>query len=134
MAYAAAKHLQRRDAAEALLAMLATIIRNGWMIHPSARFALPSVLRGFRRGLRRREPVRPSVSRMYRLNFHEYTSPWWWSRPPHALVLALLMHLVHLSWMRLRERAGVPAPPGRHEHYFAKRERFYPAEASSLKL
>lgn len=134
IAYAAGRHLQPRDAAEALVAMLATIARNGFLVHPSARHALPHVRRGFRRGLRRRDPVRPEVSRIYRLNFHEYASPWWWSRPPHAIVLALVLHLAHLSWMRLRERARVPPAPGRHERYFAARERFYPDGEATLEV
>lgn len=134
IAYSAGRHLQPRDALEALVAMQATIVRNGYLIHPSARHALPAVRRGFRRGLRRRDPVRPEVSRIFRLNFHEFASPWWWSRPPHAIVLALAMHLVHLSWMRLRERARVPAAPGRHERYFAARARFYPDDAATLQV
>jgi len=134
VAYCAGKLLHARDAAEALVAMLATILRNGYLVNDNARRAFPACLRGFLRGLRHRAPVRdPAVSRAFRLNFHEFASPWWWSRPPHALVLALSVHLVHLVWRRVRERV-LPAPPGRHERYFAARARFYPEAAATLRL
>ena len=134
IAYCAGKHLHARDAMEAFVAMMVTILRNGYLIDDTARRAFPGCIRGFVRGMRHREPVRDArVSRAFRLNFHEFASPWWWSRPPHALLLALSVHLVHLVWRRVRERF-LPAPPGRHERYFAKRARFYPEESATLTL
>ena len=134
IAFCAGKHLHARDAREALVAMLVTILRNGWLIDDSARRALPSCVKGFVRGLRRRVPLSdPAVSRAFRLNFHEFASPWWWSRPPHALLVALAMHLVHLVGRRLRERL-LPRRVTRHDRYFAERARFYPDRAATLRL
>jgi glycosyltransferase involved in cell wall biosynthesis len=134
IAYVAGKRLHARHAVGALIAMLATTVRNGYLVHPSARYAQPSCVAGFVRGLRHRDPVRSAnVSRAFRLNFHEYASPWWWSRPPQALILALLLHVLELAWLRVR-RVLPRRGPDRHERYFRERARFYPDEAASLQL
>ena len=134
IAYAAGRHLHLRDALGALVAMLATMMRNGWLVDDEARVAAPSIVRGFVRGLRRRDPVRPEVSRAYRLYFPDYASPWWWSRPSFALIVGLLINLAYRLWRIVRDPVLGGHPRGRHERYFERRARFYPEQAATLEL
>ncbi|HEU4979343.1 MAG TPA: glycosyltransferase family 2 protein [Solirubrobacteraceae bacterium] len=116
-AYIAAKLLRRRDAAEALVAILTGIVRDALRSDLPAGRALGPALGGFAHGLRHRSPVRnPEVSSVYRRNFHSFASPWWLSRTP-------------LEMLR-----GVPPNKRRREAYMQDRARFYPTRSATLEL
>jgi len=118
--YVAAKHLRLRDACEALVALLATNVRHAIRIEPAEFSVVRDTLAGFARGLRHREAVQNrDLSRAYRRNFHDFASPWWFSRPPR-------------EWLRRRD-PGSP-PPGRGDEYFETRRRFYPERAATLQF
>ena len=122
-AYIAAKLFAPRDAAAALLALVAQVVRDGVRQDREGLKAVPDVLKGFAHGLRRREPLRNrEISRVYRHNFFNYASPWWLSRPPAEIVASTLR----------RERNG--RPPGRREEYFEQRSRYYPSTAATLRF
>jgi GT2 family glycosyltransferase len=93
-AYIAAKLMRPRDALGALVALVAIGVRDGVRHDPAAFKAVPETVKGFAHGLRHRSPVRPEVSRAYRMNFHSYASPWWVSRPAGELLKALPGELV----------------------------------------
>jgi hypothetical protein len=120
MAYVAAKLLLPGDAAMALLnlAVKATLdlVRD-----PRRGGAVRELLRGARAGIRRREPVRQSVSRLYRHNFREFTSP-----------LPYLCHPVAL-WRAGGEPGGLKRYlESRHRAFYRKRPSMYPTETASL--
>ena len=101
-AYIAGKLLHPRDAAEALVALLARQVRDGLLDYPVVLRALPDTLLGFVHGLRNRDPVRNAeVSRAFRRNFESFASPWWVARPVGELVRKLPAELI------LRRRAPV---------------------------
>jgi GT2 family glycosyltransferase len=115
-AYIAAKLLRRRDAIEALVALLAYHIRDGVREDRAALRGILPCLRGLVHGLRHRDPVtNPELSRVYRRNFESFASPWWMSRPLPDLV------------------RRVPGP-GRYEEYFSERSRYYPGAAATLEF
>ena len=122
-AYIAGKLLRPRDAAETFVALLATSIRDARQYDRATFKALPFVMRGFARGLRNRAPVRPSVSRAYRLNYRSFASPWWLSRPPAQFVTSAL-----------KGANGNGKPPGRHAEYFSERAMYYPDRPAVLQL
>jgi GT2 family glycosyltransferase len=127
-AYVAAKLMRTRDAFGALVALLAIGIRDALRHDPVAIKAVPESVKGFAHGLRHRAPVRPEVSHAYRTNFHSYASPWWVSRPPAELLRALPGELV-----RTRTR-GELRPGGRLQDYYARRARYYPKSAATLRF
>jgi GT2 family glycosyltransferase len=117
-AYIAAKLFSPRYALEALVALLATHVRDGLRQDPHGFKAIPDVVKGFAHGLRHREPLaKQEISAVYRRNFFSYASPWWLSRPPRQFA----------------SRDGQP-PAGRREQYFADRARYYPAAATTLRF
>lgn len=129
-AYIAGKLMQPEDAAATLLAVLATITRDSLRIDRSAIRGLRAGLGGFRRGLRRRRPVRAEVSQAYRRHFHSFTPPWRISRAPRELLLALPGEV-------LRVARGLPRPTGdygRFHEYMGEHARFYPTSAQTLEL
>lgn len=130
-AYIAGKLFARRDAAEALVALLSRNVREAMRIDRRAAKALPHTVRGFFSGLRNRSPVsNPVVSRTYRRKFHSYASPWWLSRPVHQVLLGLPVELGR--WLlRLPSR---PEPPGRKAAYYAAREQYYPSSSATLQM
>jgi GT2 family glycosyltransferase len=116
-AYIAGKLLRPRDAAEALVAILAGIVRDALRSERPAIRAFWPALRGFANGLRHRAPVASAaVSRTYRRNFHSFASPWWLSRTPGEML------------------RGVPRSKRRRERYMQERARFYPTTAATLEL
>jgi GT2 family glycosyltransferase len=117
-AYIAAKLFGRRDAFEALVALVSQAVRDG-LRHDSAGLkAVPDVMRGFAHGLRHRAPLQnPEISRVYRRNFFSYASPWWLSRPVGEI---------------LRAKPGPQG--GRRELYFLERARYYPAGTATLRF
>jgi GT2 family glycosyltransferase len=124
--YVAAKLLRRRDAVEALIALLAHDIRDGLRIDRVALRAVPDTLRGYAHGLRHRNPVRNAdVSRAYRRSFLSFASPWWLSRPLGELLRALP------GETRQRRR---PRGIGRRERYYSERARYYPEHAATLRF
>lgn len=118
-AYIAGKLLRPRDALEVFIARVAVHLREGIRENPAALRALPDCFAGFFQGLRHRRPVRnPEVSRTYRLHFHSFASPWWFSRP--------LSHMLRGDYSRY--------PDGRVEKYFAERSRYYPEVTATLEF
>jgi len=71
--YVAGKLLRPADAAVALVNLSVRSLLEGLLDRGHLK-GLPAVLRGFRAGLRVREPVRPQVSRLYRRHFLEFGS------------------------------------------------------------
>jgi GT2 family glycosyltransferase len=124
--YIAAKLFHRRDAAEALVALLARSMRDALRTDRVALKAAPDTLKGFVDGLQHREPVRkPEVSRFYRRNFESFASPWRISRPLGQLVR-------ELPGETLQRRR--PMHVGRRDGYYAERSRYYPEEPATLKF
>ena len=114
-AYIAAKLLQPREAAGALVARLATHLREAIRVNPVAFRAIPKCLSGFMQGLRHRQPVRScEISRVYRRNFESFVSPWRVSRPPIEF---------------LRPRGD---PRRRREELFSNR--YYPETSDTLEF
>lgn len=131
-AYIAGKLLRPSDAISVFAAIVSTTVRDAYRDDRDALRALPHIARGFVRGLRRREPVSPHVSRLYRHNMHSFASPLAFARRPPELALALSLRLVRA--VRPSVAAGRPRDPGRREEYFAARARFYPDEAATLEI
>lgn len=126
-AYIAAKLLAPRDALEALVALLARAARDGIRTDGVALRALPDTLAGFRHGLRRRQPLRNHhISRFYRRNFETFASPWWLSRTPAELLLALPREAIR----RGTDESG--AALGRREAYYRERALLYSERAATL--
>jgi hypothetical protein len=124
--YIAAKLLQRRDAAEALVALLARNVRDGLREDRTALKALPDTVKGFVHGLRHREPVRKAeLSHFYRRNFETFASPWWIARPPGQLLRELPRETL---------RGSRPKNVGRRAEYYAERAPYYPDEPATLKF
>jgi len=123
-AYIVGKLMQPRDAAAALVAVLATIARDAARIDRAAIKGLGASLGGFLRGLRHRRPVRSAVSQTYRRHFHSFWAPWRISRGPRQLLLALPVELV-------RAARGLPRPAqhGRFREHLDEHQRFYPTSA-----
>jgi hypothetical protein len=129
-AYIAAKLLWRRDALEALVALIARVARDAMREEPVVIKAELDTIKGFVHGLRHRRPVRNrELSRFYRRNFETFASPWWLARPPAALARSLPREIV------VKATGGESRPDGigRRQQYFEARARFYPdAEPAAL--
>jgi GT2 family glycosyltransferase len=129
--YIAAKLFRPRDAAGALVALIALSVRDAVRLDRAAVAAVPHVLRGFAAGLRHRAPLRNgAISHTYRRNFHSFASPWWLSRPLPEIVRRLPVE----AYDRARGRTNGAPPPGRRDEYFAERARYYPDRASTLQF
>jgi GT2 family glycosyltransferase len=118
-AYIAAKHFRARDAAEALIALLAINVRDALKANRAAFAGLKPTISGFFEGMRNRQRVsNRQISRTYRRNFHSFASPWWFSRRPREL-----LGMVDYN-----------APPleQRKPNYFIERPRYYPKTAATL--
>jgi GT2 family glycosyltransferase len=75
-AYVAAKLLRPRDASAVLAALMARSVNHGLRVDRAALVGVPSAIRGFAHGIRRRRPVRSrELSRRYRRDFHTFVSP-----------------------------------------------------------
>ncbi len=120
LAYTVARHLRPRHAAGALLALLIDSVLDGHRLHRVAYRGFLDAIRGFRHGLRHRQPVQAHVSWAYRHNFESFASPWWLSRRPSVMVGDTIA------------RRGI-SPDRRHE-WRAKRPRFYPEGRGVLEL
>jgi len=130
-AYVAAKQLRPRDALATLLALLVNSFRDSYRGDRRAAHGVRRSLWGFLRGARRRAPVAPHISRVYRQNFTSFASPWWLSRPP----LLFLRELPRAALRRLLRRPRRPAAhPGRAREYFEQRAAYYPTAAATLEL
>lgn len=130
IAYTAGKHLRAREAAGALVAVLATHLRDGLRGRPRATGAVATSLAGFLRGVRHRDPVGREISRVYRRHFLSFASPWWVSRPPHLFLFGIPGALAR----RLTGRRRPAAHPGRWDEYYARSARYYPTSAATLEL
>ena len=116
-AYIAAKLFGRREAFEALVALLSQHIRDTARDDREAWRAIPEVIKGFANGLRHRAPLtNPEIARTYRRHFVSYASPWWLSRSAGEIVLG-------------RKREG-----GRKAEYYVGRARYYPEHADTLQF
>jgi GT2 family glycosyltransferase len=121
-AYIAAKLMQPRDAAAALVTFVVRILRDAARADAATLPALLDTARGARRGLQLRRPVRPEVSRFYRENFETFAPPWALSRPPGELLRALPRELAAGRVRKERRPRGM----GRREQYFEERAELYP--------
>jgi len=121
--YISGKLLARRDAAGALVALLARNLSDALRKDAGALKAIPHTLGGFAQGLRRRRPVRASVSGVYRRNFETFASPWWVERSFRELVSDTLAP----------RRTGT-APSDRRDAWLARRPSFYPERSGVLEL
>ncbi|HEX8646063.1 MAG TPA: glycosyltransferase [Thermoleophilaceae bacterium] len=127
--YIAAKLLQPRDAAEALIALVAHELRDTFREHRSAITAVPGTLTGFAHGLRHREPVRkPALSRFYRRNFETFASPWWLMRPVRELIRSLPREIAEGRFHHDRAPKGL----GRRDEYYAERAQLYPEDEPAV--
>ena len=123
-AYITGKLLQPRDAAGALVALLARVFRDALRDDMKALKALPDTFAGFAHGLRLRQPVRQEVSRFYRRNFETFASPWWLMRPPRQLLRSLPGELARGRVRKDKRPQGV----GRRQQYFDDRAELYPLD------
>ena len=58
-------------------ALVMNELRDGIRLNWRCAVAAPAVVRGFLLGLRHRQPVRPEVSRFYRMNYWLFANwPW----------------------------------------------------------
>jgi GT2 family glycosyltransferase len=130
IAYTAGKHLRLREAAGALIALLATHVRDGVRGRPRAAGAVFTSSLGFVRGLRNREPVSKEISRIYRRHFLSFASPWWVSRPVHLLLMGLPQALVR----RVLGRRRPADHPGRWAQYYERGARYYPTSSRTLEF
>ena len=122
LAYIAAKLLRPGDAVLALVNLTAKSMLDVARF-PARWRALPALLSGIYSGLRRREPVRRQVSRLYRQGFREFSSPWFYLRRPLAL------------WRSSRHRDGMAGYlRSRHEDFYGARGELYPKHTASLKI
>jgi GT2 family glycosyltransferase len=121
-AYIAAKLMQPRDAAGAIVGFLVAILRDAVRDDTTALKAIPDTFRGIAKGLRLRRPVRPAVSRFYRRNFISFASPWWLARPPVEMVRSLPREILEGRARKDQRPQGV----GRREQYFEDRAELYP--------
>jgi GT2 family glycosyltransferase len=129
--YIAAKLFTPRDAAEALVALVARYIRDGFNGRPPVWKAVRATFEGFFHGLRHRDPVQHAeVSRFYRHNFESFASPWWLSRPLPELIRAFPREVLRDGAVRDSRPEGI----GRVEAYYEARERYYPNEAAVLEF
>jgi hypothetical protein len=129
-AYIAAKQLRARHALAVLVAILTVRLRDGVSVDWRALKAIPQALAGFATGLRRRDPVRPELSRAYRMNLESFASPWWFARPPRELARALPRELARAA----TGRATDEPPPDDRRGYYDERSRYYPRSAATLEF
>jgi GT2 family glycosyltransferase len=123
-AYIAAKLFGRRDALEALFALLSRAVRDGLRADLAALKAVPDILKGFAHGLRRRQPLRNAeLSGFYRANFESFASFWWFARPPRELLRAYPREILGRQ---------EPARSERIDEYYERRARYYPDHAATL--
>jgi len=130
VSYTAGKHLRPRDALGALVAVVATNLRDGLRARPRAAAAAFGAVKGFVRGLRNRDPVSTAISRVYRRHFLSFANPWWVSRPVGLYLLSLPGAVVR----RITGRRRRAAHRGRWDEYFARGARYYPTSAATLEL
>jgi len=130
IAYTAGKHLRAREALGALVAIVATNLRDGLRGRPRAAAAAFTSFGGFVNGLRNREPVNKEISRIYRRHFLSFASPWWVSRPVHLFLMGIPGALMRRALGRRR-----PADHhGRWVQYFERGARYYPSSSRTLEI
>jgi GT2 family glycosyltransferase len=117
--YVVARHLRARDAAEALVALLALNVRHAIRIETAGIGVVKDTIVGFARGLRNREPLQnKELSRTYRRDFYSFAGPWRVMRG-------------------LRERmqpVDPNNPPRPTAEFYEARPELYPDGAASLKF
>jgi GT2 family glycosyltransferase len=120
--YIAAKQLQPRDAAEALVALLVGALITTVRVWRGAAPGIWHTVAGFAHGLRNRRPVGPRVSRFYRHNFESFASPWWFWRSPRERMSRRLNEGEAVTDPRVAELKAA----SRRKRFFLERSRFYP--------
>lgn len=122
-AYIAAKLMQPRDAATAVVNLTLHIFFGAYSIDSRGLTALRDIPGGLIQGLRVRSPVRPEVSRVYRRHTWHFASPRDQLRSPRE----------RLRSGRTPERveAARIAQVGR---WFAKRAQYYPRNTAALEI
>jgi GT2 family glycosyltransferase len=129
--YIAAKLLRPRDATAALVALLVRDLSVGLYVDRVALKALPDTTRGFLRGLRHRQPVRPEVSHTYRQDFHTFASPW---RIGRRSVRQVLRDTVLPNGQGTRGPERLDQWLAQRDRWLAERGRFYPERHDVLEL
>jgi GT2 family glycosyltransferase len=129
VSYVAGKHLRFKQALGAIAAILTTHVRDGLRGNARAFTAIPTSLRGWLRGLRNRQPVRSDISRVYRMHFISFVSPWWVSRPPLQFFLAIPGALVRRVTGRRAKQSGTRWP-----EFYARSARYYPESSATLEF
>jgi GT2 family glycosyltransferase len=122
-AYIAAKLLQPGDAALALWNLFLHVLFMAYSEDRRALGALREIPIGFARGLRSRDPVRPSVSRVYRRHVRKFLSPLPLLRSP-------------LERVRSGQDTGrvEAARLARIARWYERRQEYYPPATASLSL
>jgi GT2 family glycosyltransferase len=122
-AYVTGKLLRARDAAAVFPALL------GWNLFHAYRHGRPGLrgvrdtVEGFLHGLRRRRPVRPALSRLYRHNFLNFANP-----------LSVYRPLWQAALDAVRSRGDPELVLRRRDQWLASRERYYPRERGVLRV
>ena len=120
-AYVATKHLGGWDAVVVLGRMLRRAVAGGVRTR-DAHTSAAALAAGAVRGLRRRSPVRPQVSRLYRENYIEYKDP------------QLLARLPELWALRADPEASKARFVEHQRAYCEARPALFPHESRSLRV
>jgi len=121
MAYVAARAMGWRDLVPVQGNRVLRVLIDGRSLDRRAWKALGSIVAGTVAGLRRRRPLRPELSRLYRTTFPEFASPFVFMRGPVA---------------RLRGRGDAERAEhdrlARLDAVFARRAAYFPKETAAL--
>jgi GT2 family glycosyltransferase len=129
--YIVGKHFPARDAAGALLALMASDVRGAIRHHRGALGAVPNTLRGFAHGLRHRETLRnPQLARFYRRNFETFTPPWVVWRPLGELLRSLPREIAGGEF-HYQEEQPISS---RRQRYYSDRAHLYPDRPAILQF
>jgi GT2 family glycosyltransferase len=120
--YIAGKLLRTRDLLPAAGNLLLRVVTES-VRRPRILTCMPAVLAGLRDGLRNRAPVRCAVSRLYRRNFIEFTSPLIFARGP-------LLMWRHRGRADLAERDAAE----RRDRFWRERAACYPRGTGTLSV
>jgi hypothetical protein len=121
MAYIAARAMRWRDLLPTTGNRVLRVLIDGRSLDRRAWKAFGSIVLGTVAGLRRRRPLRPELSRLYRTTFPEFASPFIFMRGPRA---------------RLRARGD--AERAEHDRLerldavFTRRAAYFPKETAAL--
>lgn len=122
-AYIAGKLMRPIDVAAVILNLLQEAVVYAVLKDPGAVGGVKEILSGCWTGLRRRDPVRSTVSAAYRRNFHAFAGP----RPFTRSVRERIASRRDAALVAIQRR-------DRYARYYGERARFYPTSPASLRL